>query len=102
VVDLGTGDGAAVLRLARVCPDILVIGVDADAAGLRDAARKAHRPARKGGLPNTLFLVGDATEALSLLSGRVHELRIVLPWGSLLREILSGERRFALAVAGAL
>ena len=102
MVDLGTGDGAAVLRLARASPEVLVIGVDADAAGLREASRKAHRPPRKGGLPNALFLAGDATDALSLLSGRVHELRIVLPWGSLLREMLSGERRFALAVAGAL
>ncbi len=49
-----------------------------------------------------MFLVGDATQALCMLQGRVDEVRISLPWGSLLRAILEGERDFALAVAGAL
>jgi hypothetical protein len=49
-----------------------------------------------------LFLVGDATQALCTLRGRVDEVRITLPWGSLLRVILTGEREFALAVAGSL
>jgi hypothetical protein len=49
-----------------------------------------------------LFLVGDAREALELLRGRVDELRITLPWGSLLTWVLEGEREFALAVAGSL
>ena len=98
-MDLGTGDGAAVVRLARRCPDALVIGVDASADELVDASRRASR---KGGVPNAVFLVGDAREALELLGGRVQELRIVLPWGSLLRPILDGEEAFALAVAGAL
>jgi 16S rRNA (adenine(1408)-N(1))-methyltransferase len=97
MLDLGTGDGAAVLRAARACPGTLAIGVDADASGLRDTSRKA---AGRNGLPNALFLVGDATEALQLLHRRVDELRITLPWGSLLRRVLTGERDFALAVAG--
>ncbi|MBV9893552.1 MAG: methyltransferase domain-containing protein [Chloroflexi bacterium] len=99
MVDLGTGDGGAVLRLARRRPDTLVIGVDTNAAALVDASRKA---AYKAKLPNTLFLVGDATEALHLLEGRVHEVRVTLPWGALLRRVLEGEREFALAVAGSL
>ncbi len=98
-MDLGTGDGAAVLRLARRCPDALVIGVDSSADALADASRRA---ARRGGLPNALFLVGDARESLDALRGRLAEVRIVLPWGSLLRPILEGEEKFALAVAGAL
>jgi 16S rRNA (adenine(1408)-N(1))-methyltransferase len=102
VVDLGTGDGRAVLRLARQEPCTLVIGVDADASGLREASARAARPARKGGLPNALFVVGDASAALEVLGGRVAELRITLPWGSLLQRVLEGERAFALAVAGSL
>jgi 16S rRNA (adenine(1408)-N(1))-methyltransferase len=81
---------------------VFAIGVDADASGLREASRRAAAPARKGGLPNVLFLVGDASEALRLLEGRVDEVRITLPWGSLLRAVLQGERAFALAVAGSL
>jgi hypothetical protein len=53
-------------------------------------------------LPNALFLVGDALAALDLFHSRLTELRITLPWGGLLRAILTGERTFALAVAGSL
>ena len=102
IVDLGTGDGAAVLRAAREDPSALAIGVDTDASSLREPSRRAARPARKGGLPNALFLVADASVALAALHGRVHELRITLPWGSLLRLVLEGERDFAHAVAGSL
>ena len=98
-MDLGTGDGAAVVRLARQCPEAVVIGVDASADALVDVSRRASR---KGGVANALFLVGDARQALALFRGHVQELRIVLPWGSLLRPILDGEEAFALAVAGAL
>jgi tRNA G46 methylase TrmB len=102
IVDLGTGDGQAIVRCARANPCGLAIGVDTDASGLRDVSRRAAGPVRKGGLPNALFLVGDASAALKLLYGRVDELRITLPWGSLLRLVLDGEREFAHAVAGSL
>jgi len=87
-----------VTKLARACPEVLVVGVDTSADGLVETSRRAH----KGGLSNALFLVGDATQALCMLQGRVDEVRISLPWGSLLRAVLEGERDFALAVAGAL
>ena len=67
-----------------------------------DASRRARKASRSTGSMNTLFLVGDAREALELLRGQVQELRILLPWGSLLRPMLDGEEAFALAVAGAL
>jgi 16S rRNA (adenine(1408)-N(1))-methyltransferase len=102
IVDLGTGDGAAVLRTARENPSALVIGVDTDASSLREPSWRAARPISKGGVPNALFLVADASVALTALRGRVHELRITLPWGSLLRLVLEGERDFAHAVAGSL
>jgi hypothetical protein len=81
---------------------VLAIGVDTDASGLSEASRRAARPARKGGLPNALFLVSDARAALSAVHGRVDEVRITLPWGALLRWVLDGERDFADAVAGSL
>jgi tRNA G46 methylase TrmB len=85
-----------VLKLARQFPDALVVGVDTSA----DALRAASRPAKKGGVSNTLFVIADAREALESLHGRIDDLRITLPWGSLLRPILEGEEAFALAVAG--
>jgi tRNA G46 methylase TrmB len=99
VLDLGTGDGAAVLRLAKSEPRTLAVGVDTDASRMREISGKA---ARKHAVDNAVFLVGEASEALTLLQGRVDEVRITLPWGSLLRLVLDGDRKFALAVAGAL
>jgi len=88
VIDLGTGAGGAVLAAAREAPDELVIGVDTYAAAMRDASRRAARPPRKGGLPNAIFLAGTVHELPDLLHGRVDELRVTLPWGSLLRDAL--------------
>jgi tRNA G46 methylase TrmB len=87
------------LRLAREHPNDLVLGVDASRDALIEPSRRA---ARKHALPNAVFVVADAFSALRELSGRVDELRITLPWGSLLRAVLEGEREFALAVAGSL
>jgi tRNA G46 methylase TrmB len=101
-VDLGTGDGSAVVRMARAVPCALVIGVDTNASGLRETSRRAARSSARGGAPNALFLVADATTALTSLTGRVHDLRITLPWGSLLRAVAEGEQAFAHAVAGSL
>jgi 16S rRNA (adenine(1408)-N(1))-methyltransferase len=46
---VGTGDGRFVLALARARPDTLVIGLDAVAAGMAEASRRAAR--RGGALP---------------------------------------------------
>jgi 16S rRNA (adenine(1408)-N(1))-methyltransferase len=52
-----------VLATAAAQPDRLVIGVDASAAAMAAASRRAAaRPAR-GGLPNALFVVA-AVESL--------------------------------------
>ena len=87
------------VRAARADAGVLAVGVDTDAASLREVSQKAHR---KGGVANAVFLVGDAAEALEAFRGHVDELRITLPWGSLLQRVLEGERAFALAVAGSL
>jgi 16S rRNA (adenine(1408)-N(1))-methyltransferase len=57
VIDLGTGDGRRVLRAARARPEILHVGIDANAAGMAEASRRA---ARRGALPNALFAVAAA------------------------------------------
>jgi hypothetical protein len=46
-----------VLAAARARPDTLVIGVDANAAAMAEASRRA---ARRGALPNALFAVAAA------------------------------------------
>jgi 16S rRNA (adenine(1408)-N(1))-methyltransferase len=54
-------------------------------------SRLAARAPRKGGLPNLVFLAGAAQELCSLVPSRVDELRIVLPWRSLLRAAVLAE-----------
>jgi 16S rRNA (adenine(1408)-N(1))-methyltransferase len=89
VVDLGTGDGRAVLARTRREPATLVIGIDASAAAMAESSRRAARPARKGGLPNALFVVAAAERPPQELTGIAAEVSILMPWGSLLRGALA-------------
>jgi SAM-dependent methyltransferase len=90
-IDLGTGTGQAVLRRARRNPRELVIGVDADAAAMADASRKAASSARHGGLSNALFLAAGAEELPGPLANRADMLSAALPWGSLLHGLLAAD-----------
>jgi 16S rRNA (adenine(1408)-N(1))-methyltransferase len=94
VVDLGTGEGGAVLRRARLEPQTLAIGVDTDAAAMRDASHRAAAKPARGGLPNALFLAGPLAEMPPPLRGAASELRVTLPWGSLLRAARAPEPAF--------
>ena len=83
-VDLGTGDGRAVLARAAAHPGELVVGIDASSAGMARASRRAARPAARGGLPNARFVVA-ALEALpGELSHFADLVSVQFPWGSLL------------------
>jgi len=85
IVDLGTGDGRAVLARAAAEPTALVIGMDANAAGMAESSRRA---ARGRGATNTMFLV-EAAEALpGPLAEAASLVTIAMPWGSLLRGVL--------------
>ena len=101
-MDLGTGDGAAVLRLARREPDTLVIGIDTDVAAMREASDRASRKPARGGLGNALFLAGALEELPRSLDGTFSGIRVTLPWGSLLRAALAPEPGFADRVLGLL
>jgi 16S rRNA (adenine(1408)-N(1))-methyltransferase len=90
-IDLGTGTGQSVLRLARAEPQTLVIGIDPDAVALREASHSAARAPKKGGLPNAIFLAGSAEELPGALARRADLLTVALPWGSLLRAFVTPE-----------
>jgi len=45
------------LAAAAAQPERLVIGLDADAAAMATASRRAAAKAGRGGLPNALFVV---------------------------------------------
>lgn len=98
IVDLGTGDGRAALAAAEAAPETLVIAMDADAASMADASRRAARSSDRGGLPNTLFVVAAAEAPPFELAGMADELRILFPWASLLRGVLGYDRGVATGI----
>jgi 16S rRNA (adenine(1408)-N(1))-methyltransferase len=95
VVDLGTGDGRFVLQAATARPDVLAIGVDADAASMADAARRA----RRGGRANALFVIAAAEALPPELDGIATSLTVHFPWGSLLRGLLQADTRMIGGIA---
>ncbi|MGH2474484.1 MAG: methyltransferase domain-containing protein [Candidatus Limnocylindrales bacterium] len=85
IVDLGTGDGRAVVRRAAADPAALVIGIDAAASAMREASQRAARR----GPSNALFLAaGVETLGETVLAGRADVATVTMPWGSLLRGVL--------------
>ena len=88
-IDLGTGDGRAVLAVAVAQPATFVIGIDAAAQAMTVASRRAARPAGKGGSPNVLFVVDGVEMIPEELSGLADRVTVLFPWGSLLRGALA-------------
>jgi 16S rRNA (adenine(1408)-N(1))-methyltransferase len=85
IVDVGTGDGRAVLDRAVDEPTALVVGVDASSAAMATSSRRADRRGPK----NALFLAEGAERlAESPLAGRAELVTVTFPWGSLLRGVL--------------
>jgi 16S rRNA (adenine(1408)-N(1))-methyltransferase len=83
-IDVGAGDGRAVLATAAAQPTSLVIGLDADAASMVESSRRAAR----GRAPNALFVVAAAEALPPELVGIAARVTIRFPWGSLLRGCL--------------
>jgi 16S rRNA (adenine(1408)-N(1))-methyltransferase len=102
IVDLGTGDGRAVLAAAAADTRALVIGLDPDARAMAEASRRAARPPRKGGLLNVLFVVAAAERVPIELCGRADRVTVIFPWGSLLRGLLGADESVARGIAGLL
>lgn len=97
IVDLGTGDGRAVLARAASEPGAFVIGIDANAAAMAESSNRANRAPRT--LGNACFLV-EAVEALpGPLAGVASLVTITLPWGSLLRGVLGRDRSVIRGIA---
>src|SRR5439155_416766 len=69
---------------------------------MAEASLRAARPVRKGGLPNLLFAVASAERPPVELCGRVDEVTVLCPWGSLLRGTLAIDPVAAAGIAGLL
>jgi 16S rRNA (adenine(1408)-N(1))-methyltransferase len=80
-----------VLAAAAAQPDRLVVGVDANAAAMAVASRRAAASPRRGGLPNALFVVAAAEALPAELDGLADLVTVHFPWGSLLRGLLAAD-----------
>jgi len=92
-VDIGTGDGAFVLRRAKREPGLLHVGIDSSSGGLREASRRAARKPARGGVPNTLFVRAQAESLPEELAGLTASVTVLMPWGSLLSAVAHGDAR---------
>jgi len=83
LLDLGTGDGRFIRRLAEGYQDQFFIGVDACRENLRS---NSHRTP-----PNALFIIASAQALPPELNGLASHVNINFPWGSLLESLLGSE-----------
>ncbi len=107
LLDVGTGDGAFPYRLAGEHADVLCVGMDPNAGGMAENARRAGRtsgggkPAR-GGRPNCVYVSASIEQPPDALAGLAQAITINCPWAALL-EIVLGLREDGVAtLAGAL
>lgn len=98
-IDVGTGDGRAVLLRAARDPGTLAIGIDAAGGAMAEASRRAAASPSRGGLPNALFVVAAAEAVPRELAGIAGLVTVAFPWGSLLRGCLGANDAVARGVA---
>jgi 16S rRNA (adenine(1408)-N(1))-methyltransferase len=97
IVDIGTGDGRAVLARAAAEPRAFVVGIDSNAAAMAESSRRASRG--RQALPNACFVVAAAEALPGPLAGVADLVTVTMPWGSLLRGVLGLDERALRGVA---
>jgi 16S rRNA (adenine(1408)-N(1))-methyltransferase len=93
LIDVGTGDGRLVYRLARRDPTGLFIGIDANAEALREVSHRASRKPARGGVANVLFVRMALEDLPGPLAGLADRVTVIYPWGSLLRALVEPDER---------
>ena len=88
-VDLGTGDGRFVFKMAKQNPDTFFIGVDPSEPQLAEFSKKANRQK----LENVMFVIGSIEVFPEELMGLASKLYINLPWGTLLKETIQPSQK---------
>jgi 16S rRNA (adenine(1408)-N(1))-methyltransferase len=95
-IDVGTGDGRAVLARAAAEPSALAIGIDASAVAMAESSRRAHR---RG--PHNARFFAEAAEVLpGPLAGTGSLVTVSFPWGSLLQGVLGRRPAVLCGIAG--
>ena len=90
VVDVGTGDGRFVYKMAKENPKNYFIGVDPAAENMYEFAAKIIKKPSKGGVGNAMYVVSSMEELPDEMNGIADHIYINLPWGSLLEGVVKG------------
>jgi 16S rRNA (adenine(1408)-N(1))-methyltransferase len=99
-IDVGTGNGRAVIAAAAREPTVLAIGLDADARSMAESSRRAARAASRAGIAaNITFVVAAAEAVPAELVGIAALVTVHFPWASLLRGCLGLDEAVAAGVA---
>jgi len=98
MADLGTGDGRFVYKSALRDPNNFYVGIDPSEKQLQIYSKKAL----KKKLPNVIFCLSSLEMLPNELSGKVDELTIILPWGTLLQNIVLPSEEICKTLGGLL
>jgi 16S rRNA (adenine(1408)-N(1))-methyltransferase len=69
---------------------------------MAESSLRAARPAARGGQPNLIFAVAATERPPIELCGRIDEVTVLFPWGSLLRGVLALDDAAAAGLAALL
>jgi 16S rRNA (adenine(1408)-N(1))-methyltransferase len=90
ILDIGTGDGEFVYKLARENPDRYIIGIEPNHRGLEKISTRTGKKTAKGGIDNALFILSRIEELPEELNGTANQVFINFPWAGLLKGLLTG------------
>lgn len=88
IVDIGTGDGEFVYKIAKENPDRFVIGIDPQHKGLERISARIYKKPTKGGIKNAIFVLSNLEDLPEELDEIANQVFINLPWAGLLKGIL--------------
>ncbi len=90
ILDIGTGDGRFIYKNALENIEEFYIGLDPSAKQLKNYSKKAVRKK----LPNALFVIGSSHNIPKELENTINTLYVILPWGTLLQNLVLPSREF--------
>lgn len=88
IVDIGTGDGEFVYKIAKENPDRFIIGIEPYHQGLEKISARVYKKPARGGLKNALFVLSSIEEMPAELDGIANQVFINFPWAGLLKGLL--------------
>jgi 16S rRNA (adenine(1408)-N(1))-methyltransferase len=90
LVDIGTGDGTFIYKMAKENQNYFCIGIDSAGDNMSLSSKKIVKKPQKGGLKNALFVVSSIEQLPFELNNIASHLYVNFPWGSLLEGVVKG------------